>query len=148
MEGHGSAPIERLPGAERLLTSLPAGVWAVVTSASEELARSRLSLVGLPNPSVLVSADDIDAGKPDPAPYLKAAEAIRQPPEACVVFEDTPAGIEAGRTAGMTVVGLATTYEPEIISNADLIAESLAAVDARVNASKIDVLVRTVYETS
>jgi sugar-phosphatase len=143
MEGHGSAPIELLPGAARLLISLPARAWAVVTSASLELARSRLQMVGLLVPDVLVSADDIDAGKPDPAPYLMAAEAIGQPPEACVVFEDTPPGIEAGRRAGMTVVGLATTFASEVISNADLIAESLAAVDARVNGSRLDLRVRT-----
>lgn len=143
MEADGPALIEVLPGAKRLLTSLPPGTWAVVTSASEDLARARLRMVGLPDPDLLVSGDDIDAGKPDPAPYLAAAEAIGRRPETCVVFEDTPPGIESGRRAGMTVVGLATTFTPDLISSADLIAENLAAVDARADGSEIDLRVRT-----
>jgi sugar-phosphatase len=144
MDADGAALIEVLPGAERLLTSLPPGTWAVVTSASEDVARARLRMVGLPDPDLLVSGDDIAVGKPDPAPYLAAAEAIGQPPATCVVFEDTPPGIESGQRAGMTAVGLSTTFSPDLISSADLIAENLAAVQARADGSQIELRVRTV----
>ena len=55
-----------LPGAIELLTSLPVGRWAVATSGNRELATARLTAAGLPMPSVLVTADDVRLGKPDP----------------------------------------------------------------------------------
>lgn len=144
MEAEGSGPVELLPGAKPLLGSLPADVWAVVTSASEDLARARLRLVGLPEPRVLVSGDDVDDGKPHPAPFLAGAEAIGVPPEGCVVFEDTPPGIEAGRAAGMAVVALATTFAPDVLTGADVIANDLSAVSARVTDPGLELRVRSV----
>jgi mannitol-1-/sugar-/sorbitol-6-phosphatase len=144
MEAEVSGPVELLPGAKPLLESLPVDVWAVVTSASEDLARARLRLVGLPEPKVLVSGDDVDDGKPHPAPFLVGAEAIGVPPEGCVVFEDTPPGIEAGRAAGTTVVALATTFAPDVLIGADLIAKDLSAVRASVTDRGLELRVRAV----
>lgn len=92
-----------MPGAAEILARL--GVrWAVVTSAGRELARRRLTAAGLPIPSVLVTAEDVAIGKPDPAGYLLAASRLGVPPDQCLVFEDAPAGLEAGRRAGCDVV--------------------------------------------
>jgi sugar-phosphatase len=103
----GETPI---PGAAALLGSLPRDRWAVVTSAGVALARRRISSVGLPIPRVLVGADDVVAGKPDPEGYLMAAQRLGAAIDRCVVFEDTPAGVLAGTAAGATVIGLRTTY--------------------------------------
>jgi sugar-phosphatase len=84
-----------------------------VTSASRALATVRLECAGLPVPPLLISADDVSRGKPDPEGYLKAADGLGVPNDHCVVVEDTPAGILAGRKAGMTVLALSTTFAPD-----------------------------------
>jgi sugar-phosphatase len=99
-----------IPGAAALLASLPPDRWAVVTSAGVALARRRIASVGLPIPRVLVGADDVVAGKPDPEGYLMAADRLGARIDRCVVLEDTPAGVLAGMAAGATVIGLRTTY--------------------------------------
>jgi mannitol-1-/sugar-/sorbitol-6-phosphatase len=143
-ESEGIGGIEILPGALSLLTSLPAWSWGVVTSAGAGIASNRLRDVGLPEPSVLVSGDDIDRGKPHPDPYLTAANAMGVEPGLCIVFEDAPSGIEAARNAGMTVVALATTFPPEAIEGADAIAKDLTHVVATTDNAKVEVRVRTV----
>jgi sugar-phosphatase len=97
-------------GAAALLEGLPADRWAVVTSAGRDLAAERLRHAGLPVPPVLISADDVAHGKPDPEGYLKAAAALGVAPQRCLVVEDTPPGLMAGRAAGMQVLGITTTY--------------------------------------
>jgi sugar-phosphatase len=97
-----------LPGAAQLLASdLP---LAIVTSCARELAQVRLAAAKLAAPAVLVTADDITRGKPDPEPYLTAARRLGVQASACVVLEDAPAGIAAGSAAGMTVIAFTTTY--------------------------------------
>jgi mannitol-1-/sugar-/sorbitol-6-phosphatase len=102
--------IEEVRGSAALLRALPSDRWAVVTSAGRALARLRLGFAGLPVPSVLVSAEDVTEGKPNPAGYLSAARRLNAAPEQCLVIEDTPAGILAGRAAGMQVLAVSTTY--------------------------------------
>ena len=92
---------------------------AVVTSCTGDLARARLAAAGLEPPAVLVTADRLRRGKPDPEGYLLAARELGADPAGCVVLEDAPAGIEAGRAAGMRVVGVLTTHAPEALSAAD-----------------------------
>src|SRR5690606_17921501 len=101
--------VHLLPGTRDLLDALPAERWAVVTSATRRLAEVRLGAVGV-LPKTLIAADDVTRGKPDPEPYLLAARALGVDPADCVVFEDAPAGLQAGRAAGMTTVALATTH--------------------------------------
>ncbi|MBO8190738.1 HAD-IA family hydrolase [Streptomyces oryzae] len=127
-----------LPGTAELLASLPEGSWAVVTSATRELAEARLRAVGIEAPLV-VAADDITRGKPDPEPYLLAAGKLGADPARCVVFEDAPAGLEAGRRAGMRTVGLATTHARDQLS-ADVLVEHLGSVTAQVTASGVTVV--------
>lgn len=98
-----------IAGAREAVATANQGLWAVVTSADRVLAETRLSACGFPLPDVLVSANDIRKGKPDPECYLQAAQKLGVSPADCVVFEDAPAGVAAGTAAGMTVVGLLTT---------------------------------------
>jgi sugar-phosphatase len=96
-----------MPGALELLSSLPVGSWAVVTSGVRDLAYARLAAAGLPIPGAVVTADDVTNGKPAPEPYLRGAALIGIDPSRCVVFEDAPAGLAAGRAAGVpTLVGI------------------------------------------
>jgi sugar-phosphatase len=120
-----------IAGARELLSSLPHDKWAVVTSGTRALATSRLKAAGLPIPSILVSADEVNHGKPHPEPYLRGAQLMGLAPEQCVVFEDTPPGIQAGHAAGIPVLALTTTYPAEMLQTADAIIRSLA--DIQVN---------------
>ncbi|MET8294200.1 HAD-IA family hydrolase [Streptomyces sp. NPDC001272] len=114
--------VRALPGARDLLTGLPAGRWAVVTAAYEEVARARLTAAGLPVPPVLIAADSVRRGKPDPEGYERGARALAVAPGACVVFEDADVGIRAGRAAGARCVGVgAAVTHPEVAARvADL----------------------------
>ncbi|MEU9987942.1 HAD family hydrolase [Streptomyces sp. NPDC007971] len=132
--------VELLPGTREFLDPLPADRWAVVTSATRRLAEARLDAVGI-LPKTLISADDITRGKPDPEPYLLAARQLGVDPARCVVFEDAPAGLQAGRAAGMTTVALATTHRPEEL-DADLVVGDLSALSALVTDGGVEITVR------
>jgi len=97
----GVAPI---PGAIDFIKRLPPDRWAVVTSASVPLARARLKAAGVTPPAVMVTAEDVERGKPDPAGYLKAAATLGFDIADCLVFEDAEAGIKAGEAAGADVM--------------------------------------------
>jgi sugar-phosphatase len=116
-----------IEGALPLLEGLPKGIWAIVTSASNELAMARLRRAGLPIPDTLVSGDDVGQGKPMPEPYLVGAKRLGKAAEKCVVIEDAPAGIEAARAAGMRVIGITTTHSPEELECA-VVVERLSAL--------------------
>jgi sugar-phosphatase len=132
--------VQLLPGTRDFLASLPAERWAVVTSATRRLAEARLDAVGI-LPKTLVSADDITRGKPDPEPYLLAARELGVDPADCVVFEDAPAGLAAGRAAGMTTVALTTTHRAHEL-DADLVVENLSALSALVTDGGVEISVR------
>jgi sugar-phosphatase len=128
-ESDSGAPsdLRPLPGARRLLDQLPPGTWAVATSGTRATADGRLRRAGLPAPPVMICAEDVQQGKPHPEVYQRAGMALEVAPGECVVIEDSPAGLEAARAAGMTTIGLATTHEPAELA-ADLYAASLADV--------------------
>ncbi|MFI6473359.1 HAD-IA family hydrolase [Streptomyces sp. NPDC050516] len=126
-----------LPGTAALLATLPADRWAVVTSATRRLGEARLTEAGI-HPKNLVSADDITRGKPDPEPFLLAAARLGVDPARCVVFEDAPAGLAAGRAAGMTTVALTTTHRAEELV-ADVVVKDLSAVSAQATAGGVEI---------
>lgn len=126
-----------LPGTAELLGSLPDGSWAVVTSATRELAEARLRAAGIEAPLV-IAADDIVRGKPDPEPYLLGAAKLGVDPARCVVFEDAPAGLEAGRAAGMRTVALVTTHRRDEL-RADVVCENLSAVSAQATSDGVEI---------
>lgn len=131
-ETSDTAGVVALPGASAMLR---AG-WpvAIVTSGGRRLAEARLRAAGLPRPEVLVSADSVSRGKPDPEPFLLAARRLGVQPRRCTVFEDAPAGVSAGKAAGMRVVALTTTVGARDLSGADRIVATLAEyLDTRVD---------------
>ncbi|MEU6766055.1 HAD family hydrolase [Streptomyces sp. NPDC046853] len=126
-----------LPGTRELLESLPPERWAVVTSAGRRLAEARLAEVGI-EAGTVVAADDITRGKPDPEPFLLAAAKLGVDPARCVVFEDAPAGLTAGRAAGMTTVALATTHTAGELF-ADVVVKDLSAVSAQATEGGVEI---------
>lgn len=118
--------ITAIPGAHELLAA-PLR-FAIVTSCSRALATARLGAVELPLPRTLICADEITRGKPDPEPYLLGAERLGVAPADCVVLEDAPAGIAAGKAAGMTVIALRTTHASQQLTAADVLIDDLTAL--------------------
>jgi mannitol-1-/sugar-/sorbitol-6-phosphatase len=116
------------PGARRLLEQIPADRWGVVTSGTRELASARFAATRLPLPGVLVTADDVFRGKPDPEGYLRGAALLGIPPGDLVVVEDAPAGIDAAIGAGTRVVAVAGTHPREDLRGADVCVASLGEV--------------------
>ena len=129
-----------IEGALPLLKGLPKGVWAIVTSGSNELAMARLRRAGLPIPQILVSGDDVRQGKPAPEPYHVGAKRLGKAVERCVVIEDAPAGIEAARAAGMQVIGITTTHSQEKLECA-VVVDRLSALRILVGEGEGDRLV-------
>lgn len=121
--------IVAIPGAQELITALPDDSWGVVTSAGGKLARRRLEWAGLPAPRSLVTADDVQQGKPSPEGYLLAAAQLGVDAGRCVVIEDSPAGIEAARAAGMSVIALTTTHEGEELPAAEFLLPDLIGIE-------------------
>jgi mannitol-1-/sugar-/sorbitol-6-phosphatase len=126
-----------MPGALELMRSIPEGRWGVVTSGSRLLASTRLPYCGLPVPEVLVTSDDVTHGKPDPEPYLKGAARLGFSPAECLVIEDAPAGIHAARAAGMTVIGLASTYKPDKLVEANAIIKSFRELSVQISDGRL-----------
>jgi sugar-phosphatase len=124
-----------LPGAAGVLAAFGPGAVAVVTSCTAELAEARLRAAGLEPPPVLVTADRLRRGKPDPEGYLLAARELGADAPDCVVLEDSPAGVRAGRDAGMRVVGVLTTHTASDLAAAHervpSVAEWLSSAAAR-----------------
>lgn len=127
-EAHDSDGVDVMPGATELVTSIPEGCWCVVTSGTRYLATQRLRLGKLPIPSVLVSADDVIDGKPQPEPYLKGAELLGVRPAECLVIEDAPNGIQAAHAAGMKVIGITSTYREDALTSSDAVVSQLGQI--------------------
>ncbi|MFE7582532.1 HAD-IA family hydrolase [Streptomyces gardneri] len=110
----GVAPVPGAPAFMAAIASLP---FALVTSADEALAQARMGAAGLPMPATRVTAESVGASKPDPEGFLKGAAELGFAPADCVVFEDSEAGIQAGRAAGMRIVGVgprAAAFAPDL----------------------------------
>ena len=122
-----------LPGALELLRALPENAWTIVTSCTRRLALVRIAAAGLPLPKLLVTSTDVTRGKPDPEPYLRGAEFLGLAARDCVVVEDAPAGIRAGKAAGSRVLALRTTSpDAELtVAGADWIVDDLSAVSVQ-----------------
>jgi sugar-phosphatase len=126
-----------LPGAKELLEQLPAERWAIVTSATRRLLLARLAAAGLPVPDRLISGDMVERGKPDPEPYRRGAELLGFAPEECVVVEDAPSGIGAGRAAGCRVLGVMGTHELSELGKATWIVKSLDGMLVTVDENRL-----------
>jgi sugar-phosphatase len=125
MEVEDVADLRVLPGVKRLLESLPQERWTIVTSSTRRLLLARLGAAGLPVPERIISGDDVERGKPDPEPYQRGAELLGFRPAECVVVEDAPSGVGAGKAAGCRVLGVLGTHSAEELSEADWVVPSL-----------------------
>jgi sugar-phosphatase len=121
-----------IPGALQLLSSLPPDKWAIVTSSTRPLAEVRLRTAGLPQPGLFLTSTDIVNGKPHPDPYAKAAARLGLSAAQCVVVEDVPAGIRAGKAAGSRVIACRTTVgEAELKhAGADWVVDNCSQISA------------------
>jgi sugar-phosphatase len=128
-----------LPGVVDLLQSLPANRWAIVTSATERLARSRLAHAGITVPKNFITSEMVTEGKPHPEPYRRGARLLGLAPEDCLVIEDAPAGVAAGKAAGCHVVAVLTTHAPETLQAADWRVATLADMKATSSGGRLDV---------
>ena len=129
-EGSSFDGVVEIPGAVAFTQALPPARWAVVTSALGGPARSRLQAAGIDVPRVLIGADDVAHGKPDPEGYARAARELFIPARECVVFEDTDAGIQAGLAAGCAVVVVGANRSP--VTEGLPRVDDMAQVDVRV----------------
>lgn len=119
-----------LPGALDLLASLPEDRWTIVTSCTRPLAEVRIKAAGLPLPKKLITSNDITHGKPHPEPYLKGAAILGFPAAECIVVEDVPAGVHAGKASGARVIAFTTTVQesPLRAAGADWILHNCADI--------------------
>ena len=143
-EATNSDGVYEIAGARDLLRLLPPNRWAIVTSGIRAVAEFRIRHTGLPMPAIMICAEEITRGKPDPEGYLAAAGRLGFSPADCVVIEDAPPGIDAAKAAGMRAIGIAKTYSSERLVRADLVVGHLA--DLRMEC--LDDGIQITYSTS
>lgn len=138
------ADLVTLPGVKHLLEGLPKDRWAIVTSATKRLTVRRLEVAGLPLPERLITADMVEKGKPDPEPYMRGAALLGFENSECIVCEDAPSGIGAGKAAGSRVIGVLGTHSLEELEQADWVVESLAGVKVTASAEGLELSISSV----
>lgn len=131
--------IDALPGAREALERVGERA-AIVTSAGRTLLARRLEAAGLRPPAIVVTADDVDEGKPSPVPYLEGARRLNVDPRKCLVVEDSVPGIRSARAAGAATLAVLTTATAKELAEADLVVADLSVMrfaveDGRVHAS-------------
>jgi sugar-phosphatase len=115
-----------LAGAAELMAQIPDGARAVVTSAPRALGLARLNAAGIPVPAVVVTSEDVTAGKPAPDPYLLAARRLGLDAAQCAIFEDSANGIAAALAARAgTVIGVGKSA---LGKGCDVVVADLSAV--------------------
>jgi mannitol-1-/sugar-/sorbitol-6-phosphatase len=141
MESLDTEGVEAIEGAVAIAEALPADSWAVATSGTRSMATRRIAHTGLAKPGVLVTADDVTRGKPDPEVFLLAASRLGVEPQRCIVIEDAPSGIAGARAAGMRVIAVATTHAPDKLSGADAVVAHLTDIQIKETGSRAGKLV-------
>ncbi|HEX7993088.1 MAG TPA: HAD-IA family hydrolase [Streptosporangiaceae bacterium] len=126
------AQVPAMSGARDLLRRIP-GRWAVVTSGSRAVVQRAFRRLDLPEPPAGVYGADVATGKPHPACYQLAAQRLKLNPRDCVVVEDAPSGVTAGKAAGMAVIAVTSTHTLEQLLQADLVVSSLHEVPEAVS---------------
>ncbi len=139
-----TADLQVLPGVRALLTSLPPERWAIVTSATGRLLQGRLAVAGLPVPERLISAEMVEHGKPHPEPYRRGAALLGLEPGDCIVVEDAPSGIGAGKAAGCRVLGVLGTHPIAELHQADWVTPSLLGMTVQAGETSLKILFETV----
>ena len=137
--------IHPFPGVRALLAELQTAGWlqAIASSAPQDNINLLVDRFGIREQfHIILSGEELPAGKPDPTIFLQAAQSLNLPPERCLVVEDAPMGIEAARRAGMRCMAVATTRPPEKLAAADLVVDSLNQVSAQTFADLLDTRVQ------
>jgi sugar-phosphatase len=116
--------------------------WAIVTSGTYSVATARISAAGLPTPKVLVTPELVTKGKPDPEPYLLGAEKLGLSIQDCIVFEDAPAGIEAGIASSADVIGVLSHFDQTTLIGATGYIQSMDDLDIRAVDNGFELLIR------
>ena len=142
------AELTAVPGARECVAIACQGRWAVVTSGARALALGRLATAGLPVPEVLVTADDVTFGKPDPEPNRRAAAALGVSEAEYLVVEDAPTGLLAAKRAGMTVLAVRTTHPAAALGDADLVFAGMAEAGDGVRERRRAAVPKTATSTS
>ncbi|MET0297332.1 MAG: HAD-IA family hydrolase [Microbacterium sp.] len=135
--------VVEIAGAGEFLRALRGSRFALVTSATAELANARMGAAGLGVPQVAITAEDVSASKPDPEGFLAAAVALGVDPLACVAFEDSAAGVASARRAGMRVVGIGAAA---VAHGADWTIADLSGVRVSVGEDRITLTLTDVVE--
>ena len=135
------APVALQPGALDLLAHLASAPWGIVTSGDSVLATTNMRKTGLPAPHTLITADDVRRGKPDPEPYLLAAQRFGIPPARCLVVEDSPAGVASALAASMPVVAVCTTHREPDLSPATWVIHDLTALSVHARGGPVHVII-------
>jgi mannitol-1-/sugar-/sorbitol-6-phosphatase len=138
MEVEDVADLKVLPGVKALLEGLPLERWAIVTSATHRLLLARLNAAGLPVLERIISAEMVERGKPDPEPYRRGAELLGFRPAECVVIEDAPSGVGAGKAAGCQVLGVLGTNSAAELREADWVIRSLEGLTVTASADGLE----------
>jgi len=138
--------LEVLPGVRALLESLPKERWAIVSSATWRLLIGRLRAANLPIPERIVSGDRVVNGKPHPEPYIRGAAMVGASPAECIVVEDAPTGVDAGKAAGCRVMGVLGTHSLEELRAAgcDWVVKSLLDVSVTATGGGLLVTMETI----
>ena len=120
MESEALTSLKEINGASILLRQLPTERWAIATSCNLSTAIAKLSATNMPIPNVLIGADAVRCGKPEPEPYLFTCKALGFNPNDCLAFEDSGIGIESALKAGCHVIVVGSSrqiHEPRIIGS-------------------------------
>lgn len=125
--------LEQIKDANTFLAKIPPDNWSIATSGTDELATSRIKSANIQLPKHLITADDIEKGKPDPEIFYKAAERMNISIEKCVIFEDSLNGINAALSSGAKVIGLDTVYSRDDLQYTDLIISNFSEIDIKIN---------------
>ncbi|KAL3491210.1 HAD-like domain-containing protein [Aspergillus germanicus] len=147
---YGSDAVE-IPGARNLLSALEESraPWGVVTSGTRALIDGWLGVLKLTHPDVLVTAEDVELGKPDPRCYLLGRKKLNlESSSSLVVLEDAPSGIKAGKAAGFTVIALTTTHKLEQLqeAGADVIVEDLRSISVKNVEGRVQLEIRNAFQ--
>jgi len=116
-----------LPGVKEFFTQIKKTELKIALGSVSKNAQMILERVGLINEfDAIIDGTKITKGKPDPEVFLKGAIELGLSPEECLVFEDAVAGVEAGKNAGMTVIGIGNA---EVLTNSDIVLSGFEKID-------------------
>ena len=130
-----------MPGAAELMTALSQADFSLAIGSSGPAENVAICVQYMTRGDLIaatVDAHQVTRGKPHPEVFLKAAEKLGLAPASCAVIEDAPAGVAAARSAGMAVVAITGTAEPEALAGADMIVDSLAELTPGIIRGLID----------